>query len=75
VLVCEYRVSVLRLGRQNVLVCQYRVSVLELVSGDIEGTFCVECCIRQETTDRTYSRCCPNQGVWIPLRYFEGVRT
>jgi hypothetical protein len=28
----------------------------------------------KETTDRTYLRYCPNQGVWIRLRYFEGVR-
>jgi hypothetical protein len=28
----------------------------------------------KETTDRTYLRCCPNQGVWIRIRYFEGVR-
>jgi hypothetical protein len=27
-----------------------------------------------ETTDRTYFRCFPNQGVWNRLRYFEGVR-
>jgi hypothetical protein len=27
----------------------------------------------KETTDRTYLRYCPNQGVWIRLHYFEGM--
>jgi hypothetical protein len=28
----------------------------------------------KEATDRTCLRLCPNQGAWIRLRYFEGVR-
>jgi hypothetical protein len=38
---------------------------------------CGQCCCvasTKETTDWACLRCCPNQGVWIRLHYFEGVR-
>jgi hypothetical protein len=33
-----------------------------------------DCCNRQRNDRSDVSQMCPNQGVWIGLRYFEGVR-